>query len=97
VQVTLQLQPMFKRSITNVQQDDFDLENRIAQFGLEHEFGDVTWYPAQRKVVYRVDDRVPVNTSGNGVNDFIGFRPTFSPLLATARRAGKRIQHACSD
>eukprot|EP00253_Pinus_taeda_P031360 PITA_31360 len=86
-QVTLQLQTMFKRSITNVEQDDIDLENRIAQFGLEHEFADVTWQPAQRKVVYRVDDRVPVNTSGNGVNDFIGFRPTFSSLLATARIA----------
>jgi FAD-dependent oxidoreductase len=86
-QVTLQLQPMFKRSITNVQEDDFDLENRIGQFGLEHEFADVTWYPAQRKVLYRVDDRVPVNTSGNGISDFIGFRPTFSPLLATARIA----------
>ena len=93
-QVTLQLQPMFKRSITNVQQDDFDLENRIAQFGLEHEFADVTWYPAQRKVLYRVDDRVPVNTSGNGISDFIGFRPTFSPLLATSRIAGKRIRLA---
>ena len=82
---------MFKRSITNVQQDDFDLENRIAQFGQEHEFADVTWYPAQRKVVYRVDNRVPVNTSGNGVNDFIGFRATFSPLLASDRIVGERI------
>ena len=76
---------MFKRSITNVQQDDFDLENRIAQFGLEHDFADVTWYPAQRKVVYRVDDRVLVNTSGNGVNDFI------SLLLAIYRIVGERI------
>jgi hypothetical protein len=60
MQVTLQLQPLFKRSITNVQKDDSDLESMIVQFGLEHEFGDVTWYPAQGKVVYRVDDRVPV-------------------------------------
>nr|ABK24821.1 unknown [Picea sitchensis] len=86
-QVTLQLQPLFKRSITNVQKDDSDLESMIVQFGLEHEFGDVTWYPSQRKVVYRVDDRVSVNSYGDGVNDFIGFRPTSTALIAITREA----------
>jgi FAD-dependent oxidoreductase len=86
-QVTLQLQPLFKRSITNIQTDDFDLESRILVFGLEHEFADVAWYPSQQKVVYRVDDRVPVNMPGDGVNDFIGFRPTLSVLLAITRAA----------
>eukprot|EP00253_Pinus_taeda_P005806 PITA_05806 len=89
-QVTLQLQPLFKRSITNVVKDDSDLESMIVQFGLEHEFGDVIWYPAQRKVVYRVDDRVPVNSHGDGVNDLIGFRSTLTALLAIDRDAGKR-------
>lgn len=86
-QVTLQLQPLFKRSVTNIQSDDFDLESRILLFGLEHEFADVTWYPAQRKAFYRVDDRVPVNTPGDGFNDFIGFRPTSTLLLAILREA----------
>jgi L-gulonolactone oxidase len=45
-----------------------------------HEFADVLWYPGHGKAVYRVDDRVPLNASGNGVNDFIGFRPI--PRLA---------------
>jgi len=97
VQVTLQLQPLFKRSITNIQRDDFDLERGILLFGLEHEFADVTWYPAQRKAIYRVDDRVSVTTPGDGVNDFTGFRPILSVLLATAREAGKRIQHGYSQ
>jgi len=96
VQVTLQLQPLFKRSITNIQTDDFDLESRILVFGLEHEFADVAWYPSQQKVVYRVDDRVPVNMPGDGVNDFIGFRPTLSVFLAITRAAGKRIQNGYS-
>ena len=88
VQVTLQLQPLFKRSITNIQTDDFDLESRILMFGLEHEFADGAWYPAQKKAVYRVDDRVPVNSPGDGVNDFIGFRPTPTVFLAALREAG---------
>lgn len=87
MQVTLQLQPLFKRSITNIQSDDFDLESRILLFGLEHEFADVAWYPAQRKAVYRVDDRVPVNTPEDGINDFIGFRPTSTVFLAILREA----------
>lgn len=37
---------MFKRSITNMEKNDSDLEDRIVQFGVDHEFGDVTWYPS---------------------------------------------------
>eukprot|EP01018_Ginkgo_biloba_P019637 Gb_24042 [translate_table: standard] len=84
-QVTLQLQPMFKRSIINMQKNDSDIEKKIVQFGMQHEFADVTWYPSQHKVVYRVDDRVSLNLSGDGVNDFTGFRPTLTALLATVR------------
>ncbi|KAH9309829.1 hypothetical protein KI387_037740 [Taxus chinensis] len=95
-QVTLQLQPMFKRSITNVKRDDLDLENNIIDFGMAHEFGDVTWYPEQRKVIYRVDDRVPLNQSGDGVNDFIGFRPTLTAGLAISR-SSEELQEATKD
>jgi L-gulonolactone oxidase len=80
---------MFKRSITNMEKNDSDLENRIVQFGMDHEFADVTWYPSQARVVYRVDDRVPVNSSGDGVNDFIGFRSTSTAVLTALRRRGK--------
>lgn len=65
----------------SLNKDDSGLENNIAHFGLEHKFRDVTWYSAELKVVYRVDDRVLVYTYRNGVNDFILLHPTFSPLL----------------
>ncbi|KAH9307281.1 hypothetical protein KI387_035192, partial [Taxus chinensis] len=95
-QVTFQLQPMFKRSITNVQQDDSNMETTILQFGLEHEFADVTWYPFQQKVIYKVDDRVSVNSFGDGRNDFIGFQPQPTTFWATSR-VTEEIKEATSN
>ena len=89
MQITLQLEPIFKRSITYLTKDDSDLGDKVASFGHEHEFADITWYPSQHKVVYRVDDRVPTNTSGNGLYDFIPFRPTPSVELALVRTTGQ--------
>lgn len=80
-QITLKLEPLFKRSITYVAKDDSDLGGQVVAFGDAHEFADITWYPSQHKAIYRVDDRVPINTSGNGLYDFIPFRPT--PSLAS--------------
>eukprot|EP01018_Ginkgo_biloba_P039276 Gb_19441 [translate_table: standard] len=95
--VTLQLQPMFKRSIVNLIKDHSALEKDIVGFGRKHEFGDLTWYPSQQKVVYRIDDRVSVNVSGNGVNDFIGFRPISTMLLGTVRMAVGGIHHMINE
>ncbi|KAM7508534.1 hypothetical protein LguiA_018987 [Lonicera macranthoides] len=83
--VTLKLQPMFKRSITYITKNDSDLEDQVANFGNDHEFADLTWYPSQRKVVYRLDDRVPSNFSGDGWIDFPGFRSIPSLVLAILR------------
>ncbi|KEH18585.1 putative oxidoreductase [Medicago truncatula] len=84
-QVTLKLEPIFKRSITYVAKSDSDLGDQVVSFGHEHEFADISWYPSQHKAMYRVDDRVPINTSGNGLYDFIPFRPTPSIALAAIR------------
>ncbi|KAF5177011.1 L-gulonolactone oxidase, partial [Thalictrum thalictroides] len=84
-QITLKLQPMFKRSITYASKDDSDLGDQVTTFGQQHEFADISWYPSQHKAVYRTDDRVSSNVSGSGINDFIGFRPTLSLALALIR------------
>ncbi|KAL3502072.1 hypothetical protein ACH5RR_036521 [Cinchona calisaya] len=57
-QVTLKLQPMFKRSITFLEKNDSNFEDQATTFGKQHEFADCSWYTSQRKVVCRIDDRV---------------------------------------
>ncbi|XP_059305342.1 probable L-gulonolactone oxidase 6 [Lycium ferocissimum] len=95
-QVTLKLQPVFKRSITLSERNDSDLGDDAAKFGRQHEFADFTWYPSQRKVVYRIDDRVPANIPGNGLNDFLGFRSTSSLVLAILRTS-EETQESTND
>ncbi|CAL4942896.1 unnamed protein product [Urochloa decumbens] len=75
-QVALQLQPLFKRSVTFTERDDGDLEDQVAKFGYQHEFADIAWYPGHGRAVYRADDRLPLSAPGDGVLDFIGFRAT---------------------
>ncbi|MCD7465267.1 putative L-gulonolactone oxidase 6 [Datura stramonium] len=94
--VTLKLEPIFKRSITISERSDSDLGENATTFGRQHEFADFTWYPSQRKVVYRIDDRVPANTPGNALNDFIGFRSTPS-LVLTILRTSEENQESTND
>ncbi|KAL9844393.1 putative oxidoreductase [Arabidopsis thaliana] len=84
-QVTLKLQPMFKRSLRYVMRNDSDFGDQAVTFGMKHEFADFIWLPSQGKVVYRMDDRVAVNTSGNGLLDFMPFRSQLSAALAIIR------------
>ncbi|KAJ7569810.1 hypothetical protein O6H91_01G095400 [Diphasiastrum complanatum] len=84
-QVTFALQPIFKRNLTYVSSSDEDLEERIVAFGSDNEFADVTWYASRSEAIFRVDNRVAVNTSGDGVNDYIGFQPTPRHLLESQR------------
>ncbi|KAI4328972.1 hypothetical protein L6164_021282 [Bauhinia variegata] len=95
-QVTLKLESRFKRSITYVTKNDSDLGDQVLTFGQQHEFADITWYPSQRKAKYRIDDRVPTNTSGNGLYNFIPFRSTSTAVLA-ATRTTEDIQEATRD
>ncbi|KAK4721220.1 hypothetical protein R3W88_011453 [Solanum pinnatisectum] len=95
-QVTLKLERVFKRSITFSERDDSNLGEDAATFGRQHEFADFTWYPSQRKVIYRIDDRVSTDTPGNALNDFLGFRPTGQNLLAIVRTL-EEIQESTND
>ncbi|KAL1830303.1 hypothetical protein ACET3Z_008715 [Daucus carota] len=84
-EVTLKLEPLFKRSVTYIEKSDSDLAEQVIEFGKQHEFADLIWYPSQRKAMYRMDDRVPYNTSGNAWIDFPGFQSTPSVALAILR------------
>ncbi|KAF3973376.1 hypothetical protein CMV_003201 [Castanea mollissima] len=95
-QVTLKLQPMFKRSITYLTKNDSDLGDMVTSFGNEHEFADITWYPSQRKAVYRIDDRDYTNAHGNGLYDFTPFRATASVELGIIRTT-EEVQESLSD
>ncbi|KAG0491071.1 hypothetical protein HPP92_007934 [Vanilla planifolia] len=86
MQVTLSLQPAFKRSITYDYRADDRFQDEFTELAKRHEFFDITWYPSQGKAVYRLDDREPMNASGDGVNDFIGFQsnPTLTSMSVRA-------------
>ncbi|KAL1568984.1 putative L-gulonolactone oxidase 6 [Salvia divinorum] len=84
-QVTLKLEALFKRSVTYITKNDSDLGEDAVGLGRKHEFADFTWFPSQKRVIYRLDDRVPTNSSGNGLNNFPGFRSTSTLVLATLR------------
>jgi L-gulonolactone oxidase len=88
--VTLQLEPAFKRNLTlKLVHGDDGLEDETRRIAQNVEFGDVTWYPGLRQVVYRYDDRVPVETPGEGRNMFTGFQPQQAAVVAGARASGK--------
>ncbi|TVT97239.1 hypothetical protein EJB05_57508, partial [Eragrostis curvula] len=88
-QVTLQLEPLFKRSLTFLKNDsDADLAEMVTVWGRHHEFGDISWLPAQGKVVLRKDDRVDVSTPGDGANNFLAFRPKPAADIIRVREEG---------
>ncbi|KAM3403991.1 hypothetical protein ACQJBY_007225 [Aegilops geniculata] len=96
-QVTLALQPLFKRSVTFVRRNDSDFRARVAEWGRLHEFADMIWLPQHGSVVYRQDDRVDVATPGNGLSDLALFRSNPTALLVRARAAEERLQDNGTD
>ncbi|KAG8086654.1 hypothetical protein GUJ93_ZPchr0010g7722 [Zizania palustris] len=96
-QVTLELQPQFKRSVRFTTLDDSDMAEKVGVWGGLHEFGDLAWLPRQGKVIYREDDRVDVSTRGNGLNDYIGFRAQPTLGLITARVAQEKLEQNGTD
>uniref|UniRef100_M8CUI7 L-gulonolactone oxidase n=1 Tax=Aegilops tauschii TaxID=37682 RepID=M8CUI7_AEGTA len=84
-QVTLALEPMFKRSVTFVIRDDSDMAEQAVVWGDLHEFGDMVWLPQQRNVIYRKDDRGAITSAGNGLNDYLAFRSSSTADLISGR------------
>ncbi|MCO5553445.1 hypothetical protein L7F22_006966 [Adiantum nelumboides] len=64
--VTFQLEPMFKRSVTLELRGDEELEHAALELAKAHEFSQLSWYPASGKMLVKVDDRVAVDTPGDG-------------------------------
>ncbi|KAH9289791.1 hypothetical protein KI387_033908 [Taxus chinensis] len=84
-QITFQVENMFKRSVVLDVKTDFGLEDLSVGFARKHEFGDITWYPSLGRVVYRIDDRVPVSVPGDGRNLQILFMPQTVRALLQSR------------
>lgn len=84
----MKLEPIFKRNITYVTREDNDLEIQATTFGLQHEFAHISWLPAQHKAIYRIDDRVPTTTPGNGSYDQLLFRSTPRVAIELAGKTG---------
>ena len=67
---------------------DDDIEERVKEFGLAYEFGDLSWLLSQKTVVYKKDFRVPIKTEGDGVKDNPAFVPTYPTEAETYRALG---------
>ncbi|CAN4128198.1 unnamed protein product [Withania somnifera] len=91
--VTFQLEPAFKRSIRFVFTNDSHIEDEFMEHARKNEFGDIQWYPSRQTAVYRYDNRVPLNTSGDGVNDFLGFQSNSILLSKSVRATEKRFEN----
>ncbi|XP_042498399.1 L-gulonolactone oxidase 3 [Macadamia integrifolia] len=92
--VKLSLEPRFKRSITYNFTDDAQFEDEFMDHARRHEFADITWYASRHTAVYRYDDRVPLNSNGDGVYDFLGFQPNPVPVSTTVRAVEKAFEAA---
>ncbi|KAJ8638148.1 hypothetical protein MRB53_012415 [Persea americana] len=90
--VTLSLELGFKRSITNSYKDDAHLEDEFMDIAQIYEFADIIWYPSQYQAVYRYDNRVPLNSLGDGKNDFIGFQSMPVPVYMAARATEEEME-----
>lgn len=95
-QVTLSVENSFKRSITYSFEDDSTFQDRFMDHAQKHEFADITWFPSQYQVAYRIDDRVPVKASGDGVNDFIGFQSNLAAISKAIRSTGEQRPYLLS-
>ncbi|XP_028802208.1 L-gulonolactone oxidase 3 [Neltuma alba] len=94
--VKLSIEHRFKRRITYNFTDDANMEDGYMEHANKYEFADITWYPSKHTAVYRYDSRVPLNVSGDGVYDFIGFQPN-SMLVSKSIRGIEKLQENGRD
>ncbi|KAH7574242.1 hypothetical protein JRO89_XS03G0270000 [Xanthoceras sorbifolium] len=94
--VKLSLEPGFKRSVTYNFTDDAKIEDEFMDHAKKYEFADITWYPSRHTAVYRYDNRVPLDTPGDGVYDFLGFQSN-SILVSKSTRATEKTMESARD
>ncbi|KAL2517820.1 L-gulonolactone oxidase 3 [Abeliophyllum distichum] len=92
--VTFSLERGFKRSITFNFTNDDGIENEFMEHAKKYEFGDIQWYPSRHTAVYKYDNRVPLDTSGDGVFDFIGFQSNLVLVVQATRASEKAFDNA---
>ncbi|KAL2940086.1 L-gulonolactone oxidase 3 [Bienertia sinuspersici] len=90
--VKLSLEPAFKRSITYDFTKDDNIEEAYINHAKKYEFGDITWYPSSQTAVYRYDNRVSFNTSGDGIFDFLGFQSQSVVVSSSTRSIEKTFE-----
>ncbi|KAK9683743.1 hypothetical protein RND81_10G161500 [Saponaria officinalis] len=94
--VTFSVEEAFKRSITYNYTKDENIEEEYMRHAKLYEFGDIVWYPSKHLAVYRNDQRVALNTSGDGHNDFLGFQ-SHSILVSSSTRSFEKTYESTRD
>ncbi|XVE53726.1 hypothetical protein DITRI_Ditri03aG0025600 [Diplodiscus trichospermus] len=84
----------FKRSITFNPTTDSMIENEFQEHAKKYEFADITWHPSRHIAVYRYDNRVSMDTPGDGINDFIDMQPNSIVFSQSARAIEKAFETA---
>ncbi|XP_030543023.1 L-gulonolactone oxidase 3 [Rhodamnia argentea] len=92
--VKFSLERRFKRSITYNFTDDARIEETYMDHAMKYEFADIAWYPSKHTAVYRYDNRVLLNTSGDGVYDFLGFQSNSVVVSKSVRATEKSLENA---
>ncbi|KAK4338031.1 hypothetical protein RND71_042518 [Anisodus tanguticus] len=95
--VTFQLEPAFKRSVRFNFTNDSHIEDEIIKHARQNEFGDIQWYPSRHTAVYKYDNRVPLDTSGGGINDFLGFQSNPILLSKSVRATEKGFENTRNE
>ncbi|KAI5081933.1 hypothetical protein GOP47_0001676 [Adiantum capillus-veneris] len=87
-QVTLAVEPQFKRAIEKEISSDDALEERILEVGKAYDFGDVLWLPSMHRMVVSKEWRLPCHTPGNEINAYVAFQPTHFLIKSILRTLG---------